>query len=190
MRKIENYEEFIGVWNENHKNRYWGNKKISIEQEQDIIQRANVADFKRYNIYVLDDGNYIVIDTKWSIDRNLYYDDELDAPEITLEYFKKKNEMNIAYSEIEYNDYEKPYLMKSYGNNSKQVGIVKGKYNYEGNLQWAKSKDLFVRYLSEEEINEYNEIVRELIKKYDERLEKYFKKYRDKIYAIGYWVNR
>ena len=85
MRKIENFEEFLNLWNISHKNRYWGNKKITPEQEADIIARADQKDFKRYNIYMLKDNyHFIVIDTKYPIDKDLYYDDETPTPEVTL----------------------------------------------------------------------------------------------------------
>ena len=61
MKKIENYEEFINLWNTNHKNRYWGNKKISLEHEQEIIEKANIKDFKRYSIYMLDDNYHFIV---------------------------------------------------------------------------------------------------------------------------------
>lgn len=194
MKKITNYEEFMTLWNIDHKNRYWGNKKISIEQEQDIIERANITDFKRYNIYMLQDNKYIVIDTKWAIDNKLYYDDETPTPNITLKYFKAKNKTNISYYKIEnIKECNKPFIIKTYYNEqSNQVSIVNRENisDYESQLNWAKSKNHFIRYLTDEEIKEYNIIVDELQKEYDKRLENYFKKYNKNIKAIGYWVNR
>ena len=194
MKKITNYEEFMTLWNIDHKNRYWGNKKISIEQEQDIIKRANITDFKRYNIYVLQDNKYIVIDTKWTIDNKLYYDDETPTPNITLEYFKAKNKMNISYYKIEnIKEYNKPFIIRTYYNEqSNQVSIINRENisDYESQLNWAISKNYFIRYLTDEEIKEYNIIVDELQKEYEKRLENYFKKYSKNIKAIGYWSNR
>ncbi len=189
MKKIEDFKEFMDLWNINHKNRYWGFKKISKEQEQDIIERANISDFKRYNIYMLDDGYYLVMDTKWSIDRDLYYDDELDAPEITFSYFEYKNRMNIKYDELTDVEYYRPYFMINY-NNTKEVCVVRGRQNYDSNLEYYKDKGLFVRFLTDDEIKQYNDIVTDLKIKYQDRLANYFKKYRDKIYAVGYWANR
>lgn len=193
MRKIENYDEFMDLWNINHKNAYYGNKKISLEQEKDIIERANIKDFKRYNIYMLDDNyHFIVIDTKWTIDKDLYYDDEQEAPKVTLEYFKAKNQMNIKYDKIEKEEIMKPYFMINYNGNDKEVCINRDIYlsNYYDNLKWVQDKKLFVRFLTDEEIEQYNNIVDELNKEYDKRLENYYKKYNKNIYAIGYWANR
>lgn len=193
MRKITDYEEFMGLWNISHKNRYWGTKKITPEQEKDIIARADIKDFKRYNIYMLEDNyHFIVIDTKWTIDSDLYYDDEMDAPEVTLEYFKAKNRYNIKYHKLEDTEYIKPYFMINYCNNDRQLCICSSSRmgNYMNNLEYAKEKNLFVRYLTDEEIKQYNDIVEQLTIEYDERLDKYFKRYNKNIYAIGYWVNR
>ena len=40
MKKITDYNEFMKIWEVNHKNRYWGNKKITKEHEQEIIEKA------------------------------------------------------------------------------------------------------------------------------------------------------
>lgn len=87
MRKITDYNEFLKIWELNHKNRYWGNKRISKEEEAIIIDKANLKDFKRYNIYMLDDDYYLVFDTKPIIESVLYYDDETPEPEKCLNYF-------------------------------------------------------------------------------------------------------
>ncbi len=193
MRKIENFDEFMQLWNISHKNRYWGNKKITVEQEQEIIKKHDLQDFKRYNIYMLEDNyHFIVIDTKWAIDNDLYYDDEQEAPEVTFNYFKAKNEVNRKYYKLEDFGSMKPYFIQNYNGNDREITIQRYKYvaDYENNLEWAKNKNLFIDYLSDRFIEEYNQLVEELNKLYDERLEKYFKKYNKNIYAIGYWVNR
>lgn len=193
MRRIEDFNEFISLWNISHQNRYWGNKKISLEQEQEIIKKADIKDFKRYNIYMLEDNyHFIVIDTKWTIDNDLYYDDETPTPTITLDYFKAKNQVNIKYYEIEQQEQIKPYFMINYNRNDREVSIKKDIYysNYLDSLQWAKDKKLYYRDLTADEITQYNNIVKELTNDYNERLDKYFKRYNKNIYAIGYWVNR
>lgn len=194
MKKIENYEEFINLWNINHKNRYWGNKKISPEHEQEIIEKANIKDFKRYSIYMLDDNyHFIVIDTKWAIDKDLYYDDEQEPPKVTLNYFKTKNQVNIKYTKIDKEETIKPYFIINYSGNDKEVCINRDIYylsNYYDDLKWAQDKNLFVSFLTDDEVKDYNSIVDELNKQYDKRLENYYKKYNQNIFAIGYWVNR
>lgn len=193
MEKVENYEKFMELWNISHKNRYWGNKRITPEHEKEIIERANIQDFKRYNIYMLEDGyHFIVFDTKWSINTTLWYDDEKEDIGTSFEVFKHYNEMNRQYSKLEKNNNMQPYFMINYCNNDQELCVCRGAYysNYENNLNYAKEKNLFVRYLTDEEIEQYNTIVDDLNKLYDERLEKYYKKYGKHIQSCGYWVNR
>lgn len=193
MRLVTEFEEFLSLWNISRKNRYWGSKKITLEQEQEIIKKHDLEDFKRYNIYVLNDNyHFIVLDTKWAIDKDLYYDDEQEAPKITFEYFKAKNEVNRKYYKLESFRDMVPYFIKNYNGNDKEVCIQRfmRMTDYDSNLRWAKDKGLFIDFLTDDFIKEYNKIVEELNNLYDERLEKYFKKYRKNIYAVGYWVNR
>lgn len=193
MKKITDFNEFMSLWNISHKNRYWGNKKITQEQEQEIIKKHDIEDFKRYNIYLLEDNyHFIVIDTKWAIDKTLYYDDEMPDPGKSFEIFKHYNEMNRQYYKLEKCDNMQPYYIRNYNGNDREVVIQRYKYysDYTNNLQWAKDKNYFYRLMTEEEIQKYNNIVEELNKLYDERLEKYYKKFNKNIYTMGYWVNR
>lgn len=193
MRKITDYNEFMELWNISHKNKYWGNKKITLEEEQNIIEKANIKDFKRYSMYILNDNyHFIVFDEKWTINNIMYYDDETEESKITLESFKKYNEINIQYYKIEENEPIKHYYFLNYYNNDRQVVINRDTYysNYCDRLDYNKKNNLFVSFLTDDEIEEYNEIVEDLQKKYNERLENYYKKYKNKIYASGYWANR
>lgn len=197
MKKIETFTEFMKLWNINHKNRYWGNKKITKEKEEEIIQHADLSDFKRYDIYVLDENHFIIFDTKYTINNNLYYNDEQDAPEVTLDYFKAKNEVNKKYYKIEDTEKMKPYYIINYDNDEKikELCVKRDLYyanylDYLDNLEYYTKKGIFYRFLTDEEISTYNNIVDELDKKYNKRLEDYYKKYNKNIYAVGYWVNR
>lgn len=194
MKKVETFTKFMELWNINHKNRYWGNKKITKEKEEELIQHADLSDFKRYDIYVLGENHFIIFDTKYTINNNLYYDDEQDAPEVTLDYFKAKNEVNKKYYKIEDTEKIKPYFIINYDNDEKikELCVKRDLYyaNYLDNLEYYTKKGIFYRFLTDEEINTYNNIVEELDKKYNKRLEDYYKKYNKNIYAVGYWVNR
>ena len=197
MKKIESYEEFMKIWEVNHKNRYWGNKKITPEQEQDIINKANIKDFKRYNIYMLNDGYYFIVDTKPSIDRELWYDDETPEPSKSLDLFIKNNMSNLKFNfddwVKEQNDLKtkgccsgrielKPFINSNYAN-SNEVYLVF--YEYCGN---SRRNETTIRDLTGEEIKEILKIAEELKKDYIERLTKYYNKYG--MTCRGYWVNR
>lgn len=193
MRKIEDFNEFMQLWNISHKNRYWGTKKITPEQEKDIIARADINDFKRYNVYMLEDNyHFIVFDTKWAINTTLYYDDETDDPGTSFLVFKHYNEMNRQYHKLEDFNSMQPYFILNYSGNDREVCVQRSIYysTYENNLNHAKDKGYFYKFMSDEEIEEYNKISDELNKLYDERLEKYYKKYNKNIHTVGYWVNR
>lgn len=198
MRKIENYEEFISLWSINHKNRYWGNKKITPEQEQEIIKKANLKDFKRYNIYVLDDGYYFIVDTKPTIDATLYYDDEMTAPEKSLNLFIKNNIRNL---DLDLDNWKKemeslktigvcsgiiednPFININFSGDSKEVCLCF--YESFGN---TRRNQTTIRNLTQKEIDEILKIAEEEKQKYIERLTKYYNKHGMNV--VGYWAYR
>lgn len=197
MRKIEDFNEFMKIWEVNHKNRYWGNKKITEEHEKEIIEKANIKDFKRYNIYMLDDNYYFVVDTKPEIDNTLWYDDEMEEPKKSLDLFIRHNMSNLHFN-FDYwvearnclkkggccsGHYESsPFINLNY-NNSNEVYLVF--YECCGNSRRDKTT---VRDLTNDEIDEILKIAKELKKDYIERLTKYYNKYG--MTCKGYWVNR
>ena len=197
MKKITDYNEFMEIWEINHKNRYWGNKKITEDHEKEIIEKANIKDFKRYNIYMFDDGYYFIVDTKPVIDSTLWYDDETEAPKKSLDLFIKHNISNLHFNFDDWingiNDlktkgccsgrYElKPFINLNYSN-SKEVCLVF--YEYCGN---SRRNETTVRDLTNDEIQEILKIAEDLKKDYIERLKKYYNKYG--MTCCGYWVNR
>lgn len=185
------------IWEINHKNRYWGNKKISLEQEQEIVTKANMKDFKRYNIYMLDDGYYFIVDTKPPIDKVLWYDDETPEPAKSLNLFIRYNMPNIRFNFDDWvkekNDLTnigccsgkielKPFINLNY-ENSNEVYLVF--YEYCGNSRRNKTT---IRDLTNDEIQEILKIAEEVKKDYIERLTKYYNKFG--MVCKGYWVNR
>ena len=197
MRKIKDFNELMKIWEVNHKNRYWGNKKITEENEQEIIEKANIKDFKRYNIYMLDDGYYFVVDTKLEIDNTLWYDDEMEEPKKSLDLFIRHNMSNLRFNFDDWvearNDLKtigccsgrfelKPFINLNYSN-SNEVYLVF--YEYCGNSRRDKTT---VRDLTNDEIDEILKIAEDLKKDYIERLTKYYNKYG--MSCRGYWVNR
>lgn len=197
MRKIENFNEFMEIWNVNHKNKYWGNKKITKEHEQEIIEKANVKDFKRYNIYMLDDNYYFVIDTKPEIDNVLWYDDEREEPKKSLDLFIKHNMSNLRFNFDDWVEarncvkkggycsghYEsKPFINLNY-DTSNEVYLVF--YQIFGN---SRRDNTTIRDLTDDEVTEILKIAEELKQDYVERLTKYYNKYG--MSCKGYWVNR
>ena len=197
LRKIENYEEFMKIWEINQKNRYWGNKKITKEHEQEIIEKANEKDFKENAIYMFGDGYYFIVELKPSIDRTLWYDDEMSEPKKSLDLFIKHNMSNLRFN---FDEWEKQV------ESLKKDGCCSGKIELEPffNLNYKDSKEVYlcfyeyfensrrnqttIRNLTKDEIDDILEIAHNLKNDYIERLKKYYNKYG--MSCCGYWANR
>lgn len=147
-----------------------------------------------YYFYTLKDGLIIELRKKPSIDKTLWFDDEYEIPKLTEELFIRYNEKNVSgeYAELDKNDYIKAFLIQRRFDDKKNVAVQRyqNMTDYEAQLQWAKNKNYFVRFMEDEEIEEYNKVCHELKDEYIERLKKYFKRYQKNIYCQGYWANR
>jgi hypothetical protein len=193
MKKIIDFNEFMEIWSKNHAYHYYGNKTITQEHKKELEQKSYASDFKRYNIYVLNDGKYIILDTKTHINNTIYYNDIYDTPTITLDYFINYNMRNFNYDLTEWETETKkqcfsgrylkgPYIASNYYD-SNEVGIR----FYCNNDFTDKYK---IRDLTDTELTEYLKITKELKQEYITRLTKYFKKYNNNIYTSGYWADR
>ena len=148
-----------------------------------------------YYFYELEDGYIIEFRKKPSIHSDMWFDDEYEIPNKNEDLFISYNmRMNGGiYHEIEQNDDRlKTFFIINYSDNRKVVAICR--YNnstdYEYYLKYYQDNNSFVRFMSDEEINEYNAICKELKEKYLERLKRYFKRYNSHIFCRGYWANR
>lgn len=161
------------------------------------LERPSMADWfvKEFIAYETSDSKLLTFRKNETIDKTIYYDDEMEAPNVTLEYFKRYNKNNRdSYRLIEeYNENTMPYFIDNYCTDKTRVCVIANDFTY---LDYKEALDdnikrgIFQRYLTLEEIKEYNEIVEELRKKYDKRLEAYYKKYNKHITTYGYWANR
>lgn len=173
-----------------------------LEKNEIIEYLENIGESERmikyyletYYFYTLKDGLIIKLRKKPSIDKTLWFDDEYEIPKLTEKLFIKYNEKNVngEYAELDKNDSIKAFLIKNRCNDNKGVAIQRFQYltDYDEQLRWAKNKNYFVRFIENEEIEEYNKICHELKDEYIERLKKYFKRYQKHIYCRGYWTNR
>lgn len=175
-------------------------KKLDIEtivkHLQEIGENERMIKYyiETYYFYQLSDGLILEFRKKPSIDKTLYFDDELPIPKLTEELFLHYNEKNVSgeYFELPKNDSVKAYLIQATYNDNLKASVQRFNYlsDYESNLKWAHDKGYFKRFMTNEEIEEYNSICKELKAEYIERLKKYFKRYNKNIYCMGYWVNR
>lgn len=173
------------------------NKEEVLEKLKDVeSQRMAKWYADNFVCYETKDNKLLTFKKRPSISSTIYYDDETEPPEITLDYFKYYNRHNMdEYIAIEpFNDDKRPYFIDRYCTDKLRVAVIQNNehkwISYEEELQNCKNKNIFQRFLDDDEIQEYNRIIEELREKYNKRLENYYKKYKDKIYASGYWANR
>ena len=199
LKEITDFDEFMQIWNINHKNHYYGTKKVTPEEEKEIIKKHDLEDFKRYKLFATSDGYILKFDAKPSISKTLYYDDEYEDPGKSLKVFKNYNKSNFEYDLEEWEKETeslknngicsgaietKPFININFENTKEVYPVF---YQYFGKSRRDKNT---VRELTEEEINDYLLITKQLKKEYDQRLENYFFKYNKNIHTCGYWANR
>lgn len=168
-------------------------KTLRKATEQEVLEIAKqewqgderMQDFiiKKYDYYFTND-NYILEfekPSKLSITKDFYYDDETDAPDITLENFLNNNKMNC-------NGYN---CLKEESQRTK-IHLCNGGnvYSYLDYNRYGDEIRNSKRVLEDDELADILEIYKEQKEKYTERLTKYFNKYKNKIGCIGYWANR
>ena len=154
----------------------------------------------KYDFYKTKDNLIIELEkvNKITIDKTMYYDDEYEAPDVSETNFLWYNRSNIPGRNLE------EYLEEK--ENLKTRGCASGRYDYKGiyfnvsyndhdfmvHCAWNDDdkKTFFKRYLTEEEQEDYIELMKERKEKYIERLKKYFKRYGKHVTTYGYWANR
>lgn len=200
IKKIEDYEEFTKLYRSNYKYGYYGNKPITDEKRKELEQKDNINNFKRYSIYMFEDGYYFIVDTKTHIDSTIYYDDETPCPNVTEEFFIHYNIRNFQFDFDEWikerDDLQtkgycsgrielKPFINRNYSDDSKNVYLVFWQY-----CGLSRRDHTTVRDLTDDEIDDILEISKQEKERYIERLKKYYKKYNKNIGTHGYWANR
>lgn len=179
--------------------------KLTLEETKEVAAQlwntASMQDFiiDKYDFYKTSDGLLLELEkvNKISIDKTIWYDDETEAPTLTENYFVIYNRKNFPSRSLE------NYLEEA--DRLKTNGCASGQYDYEGiyfiecnssnnNIvacNWFDEKNkYFKRYLTQEEQQEYIELMEERKQQYIERLKTYYKRYNKHISVSGYWVNR
>lgn len=172
-------------------------EEIAKEQWQDEHMQEYIK--KNYNFYMLKDGYFLELQkpNKYSINKTMWYDDETEGPE--------ENESNFILYNLRMRDPSKH--VTEYKENLERLkthGCAIGLYDYNGLYLatfykfekradvcfFSEKKGTFLRYLTEEEQEDYMNILEHDKQAYIERLKKYFKRYGKHVHASGYWVNR
>ena len=124
-----------------------------------------------------------VCDSKPAIAKTFYYNDEYNAPTITLESFIDYNLSLNAPKLLDTDDFNIDfYIRKQY-----QSGDLTAVHCH--NTINRLPTDI-IRKLTEVEVIAVNEARKEVIANYTKRLKTYYKRYSDKISASGYWADR
>lgn len=182
-------------------------KKLNPEEVEELAKIIWSAEdmqkylINTYDFYKTNDGLIIELQktNKIAIDREMWFDDETEAPEVTEKNFIIYNRSNVPGRNLEAYLEEKEKLENN--------GCTSGRYDYNGiyfisknykhdflvSCNWyddEQSKRNMKRYLTEEETADYIELMKERKEEYIERLKKYFKRYGKHVHARGYWANR
>ena len=167
------------------------------DKEKDILVRKDweserMVEFtkKRYDYYKTKDNVYIEVEkaNSLAIVKEFYYDDEQEAPKINFDNF-------VLYNATVFNRYD---WLKNRSESENIKWMFTKQFNHLANINTFTGWELkenkfgytFVRELTQEEKQEYLEILNERNKQYLERLKKYFKRYGHLITTHGYWANR
>ena len=172
-------------------------KEITGEEKNNIIierypyakeylngKKEDLDYFNKYylncqKIFRLETGEMIFVNTeKPSIDSQLWYDDEQEAPDNTYANFESHN--------INYNLHNQRLISNCswlYKNSDPRD------YDYRIGTN-SSYGDTAVRNLTEQEIEDFNNVYLEQEVAYKKRLATYWKKYQNKIHWEGYWANR
>lgn len=190
LKIIDTYEEF---------KKYFLLSSVYLAKYSPEEQEKTIKYFYKQYILVVTKDNYVIeLDKNPTISKTLWYDDELDIPKLSEEYFINYNKMHLPHRSM--NEYieEKERL--------KTDGIASGKYDYNGvyllnsnntlkvefNFYECKPsfKPYFIRYLTQEEEKDLFNIIKEIQGNYINRLKKYYARYKKNIHCSGYWANR
>lgn len=135
--------------------------------------------------YIEMDGSFVEIsDSKPKISREMWYNDETEAPEVNYENFYNSNKgVMPRYYEKEgrnINGRGTLKLIPQYGGDNLDLATLSYEDNHKGPY----------REVTDEELKQINKGIEEVRKDYDKRIKSYYNRYKDKIVANGYWANR
>lgn len=169
------------------------NNEQVIEIAKELWQDQKMQDYlvKGFDFYFTKDNLILEVEkaSKLFIAKDMYYDDETEAPEKDLETFIYYNKNNCYYFNNivnELNHVTKLYFCNIY-NNLNNTCVYVGYDRYNNNIENVRNA---IRELTQEEVKDVLEIYEEQQIKYIERITKYFKKYNKNISIVGYWANR
>lgn len=138
------------------------------------------------NKYIESNGSFIEVgDSKPSIKREIFYDDEKKAPEMTYETFYNYNARLMP----EHYEKEANYLYE--GRGTLKIIPQYGGDNLDlATLTYNPSPKGPYREVTDEELEKINQSIDEIRNDFEKRIKSYYKTKKDKISIKSYWVNR
>lgn len=169
-------------------------KALTEEEKREFAksewQNEKMQDYllKTYDFYKTQDNFIIEVvkASKLSITKELWYDDEYDAPQVNFENFFEHNEHNCNMFDCiitQLNEHKDAFFCNQYKNKASIICLFDAD-------EMSKKRYGVTRKINATELADILAIYSEQKEQYKTRLEKYFKKYNNKIWARGYWANR
>lgn len=138
--------------------------------------------------YIKLDDKFVAVANKWGIDKDIYYDDETDRPEVDFDYFANYNIRDKArmwaLESNSCNSTARLYIAPNYYHdqtNGKLCGL-----RYMEDCESKKDCEL----VTTEQLYLINQAEAKVLEDYKKRLAVYWKRYSDKVRTRGYWANR
>lgn len=167
-------------------------KKEFEERLSKVLDRAWNGDQKmtshciKSNKYVEMNGSFVEVgDSKPSIKREIWYDDETEAPEVNYETFYNHNIDSMP----KYYEKEANYLYEGRGT-LKMIPQYGGDNLDLTTLTYDPNPNGPYKEVTDEELKKINQGVDEVRNDFEKRIKTYYKRNKDKISVRGYWVNR
>lgn len=169
----------------------WSNNK-NIKIDAEFIEKKAKQDYKQYLLYKLSDGKYFEIE-KPRIDGQVWYRDDMDAPQDNFKNFYYNNERNRKTLKIESAEdiNNRFYFIKHYCDNNEVLSL---QINVNRCSTWGWLKDDYIKrgvYVREATAEEVKAIAAEygaINNDFYNRLKKYYKRYGAQYNS--YWADR
>lgn len=169
--------------------------KLTEEETKELARKEWASErmqeylIKNYDFYKTNDGIIIEIEkaSHLSIEKTIWYDDELPADEIPSASYENFILENIHHcNRYEHYTEEINRGTKLYFCNQGNVTsyIDYNRYYYDDNINGK------IREITKEEMEEILQLYKERKDAYLKRLERYYKRYGNHIHTSGYWRDR
>ena len=158
------------------------NELVGLREELSKVWNERMTNFciKKTNYIKINNLFVGVCDAKPTIKKEIYYNDEYEAPKNNKTNFLLAQENSFPKIFENSNDL---YLINQYTSNNKNN--LKTIVQFD---EWEVKEGSIP--VTDEMLEEINKVIEKARAKFSKRLESYYKRYSDKISVNGYWANR